>query len=416
MRRGFILFVVAAMIGGVVTGLLLHQFLAPADAVTAASYFNQVTTIFLRLIKMIIAPLILTTLTSSIGHIENASTVGRIGAKAMIWFLISSFVALVIGLIAVNLLEPGAGAGVVAATGKAANLAPPEGLSGFIEHLIPASIFDAMARNEILQVVVFSLFAGMAISAVGKKGHALLEVVESGAQVILKITMYVMMFAPVAIFSALASSLSLQGAGIMITYARLVGDLYLALIVLVAAMGFVTYLVIGNTAFKKLFIATRSPALLAFSTASSESAFPLLLETLEEMGLNPKIVSFVLPLGYSFNLVGSTMYCTFAVMFIAQAYGVHIPLGQQILMLLMLMVTSKGIAGVPRASLVVVAATLPYFNLPEAGLFLVLAVDNLMDMGRSATNVIGNAMASAVVNKWEAHGEARALRRASLGA
>ena len=401
MKRGFILFVIAAMIGGVLTGLLLHQFLAPADAVTAASYFNQVTTIFLRLIKMIIAPLILTTLTSSIGHIENASTVGRIGAKAMIWFLISSFVALVIGLIAVNLLEPGAGAGVVAATGKAANLAPPEGLSGFIEHLIPASIFDAMARNEILQVVVFSLFAGMAISAVGKKGHALLEVVEAGAHVILKITMYVMMFAPIAIFSALASSLTLQGAGIMITYARLVGDLYLALIVLVLAMGFVTYLVIGNSAFKKLFIATRSPALLAFSTASSESAFPLLLETLEEMGLNPKIVSFVLPLGYSFNLVGSTMYCTFAVMFIAQAYGVHIPLGQQILMLLMLMVTSKGIAGVPRASLVVVAATLPYFNLPEAGLFLVLAVDNLMDMGRSATNVIGNSLATSVVAKWE---------------
>ncbi|MGH6827932.1 MAG: dicarboxylate/amino acid:cation symporter, partial [Rhizomicrobium sp.] len=218
--------------------------------------------------------------------------------------------------------------------------------------------------------------------------------------VILKITTYVMMFAPVAIFTAIASAVTLQGIGIVVTYAKLVGDFYLSLAILVAAMIAVAAMVLrGRMA--PLLEAIRSPALIAFSTSTSEAAFPLLLESLEAMGFPPKIVSFVLPLGYSFNLVGSAMYCTFAAMFIAQAYGIAVPLSQQILMLLMLMVTSKGIAGVPRASLVVVAATLPYFHLPEQGLFLVLAVDHLMDMGRSATNVIGNGLACAVVAVWE---------------
>ena len=396
------MFVIAAMIGGFIAGMIVHGVASPAGAKQAADGFSQVTNIFLRLIKMIIAPLVLTTLTAGIGHIESAATVGRIGTKAMIWFLSASFVALLIGLVMVNVLQPGVGAGVAQAAGNVAEagVAPPQGLSGFLEHLIPSSIIDAMARNEILQVVVFALFAGIAISAVGEKAKALLHVIEQAATVILKITTYVMMFAPFAIFAAIASAISTQGIGILVTYAKLVGDFYISIALLIGLMIFVAWLVVGAQ-MKPLLKAIRSPALIAFSTSTSEAAFPLLLESLEAMGFSSKIVSFVLPLGYSFNLVGSTMYCTFAAMFIAQAYNIHVPLSQQILMLLMLMVTSKGIAGVPRASLVVVAATLPYFNLPEQGLFLILAVDHLMDMGRSATNVIGNGLASAVVAKWE---------------
>ena len=402
MKRSFVMFVIAAMILGFITGMVVHGMASPAGAKQAADGFSQVTNIFLRLIKMIIAPLVLTTLTSGIGHIESAATVGRIGTKAMIWFLSASFVALLIGLVMVNLLEPGVGAGVASATGTAAEagVGPAQGLGGFLEHLIPSSIIDAMARNEILQVVVFSVFAGIAISAVGEKAATLLKIIEQAATVILKVTTYVMMFAPFAIFAAIASAISTQGIGILVTYAKLVGDFYISISLLIALMVFVAWLVVGAQ-MKPLLKAIRSPALIAFSTSTSEAAFPLLLESLEAMGFSPKIVSFVLPLGYSFNLVGSTMYCTFAAMFIAQAYNIHVPISQQILMLLMLMVTSKGIAGVPRASLVVVAATLPYFNLPEQGLFLILAVDHLMDMGRSATNVIGNGLASAVVAKWE---------------
>ena len=402
MKRSFVMFVIAAMIGGFIAGMIVHGVASPAGAKQAADGFSQVTNIFLRLIKMIIAPLVLTTLTAGIGHIESAATVGRIGTKAMIWFLSASFVALLIGLVMVNILQPGVGAGVAQAAGNVAEVgvAPPQGLSGFLEHLIPASIIDAMARNEILQVVVFSLFAGIAISAVGEKAKALLHVIEQAATVILKITTYVMMFAPFAIFAAIASAISTQGIGILVTYAKLVGDFYISISLLIALMIFVAWLVVGAQ-MRPLLKAIRSPALIAFSTSTSEAAFPLLLESLEAMGFSSKIVSFVLPLGYSFNLVGSTMYCTFAAMFIAQAYNIHVPISQQILMLLMLMITSKGIAGVPRASLVVVAATLPYFNLPEQGLFLILAVDHLMDMGRSATNVIGNGLASAVVAKWE---------------
>jgi Na+/H+-dicarboxylate symporter len=402
MKRSFVMFVVAAMVLGFITGMIVHGVASPAGAKQAADGFSQVTNIFLRLIKMIIAPLVLTTLTSGIGHIESAATVGRIGTKAMIWFLTASFVALLIGLVMVNLLQPGMGAGVAQAAGSVAEagVAPPQGLSGFLEHLIPASIIDAMAKNEILQVVVFSLFAGIAISAVGEKAKALLHVIEQAATVILKVTTYVMMFAPFAIFAAIASAITTQGIGILVTYAKLVGDFYISISLLVALMIFVAWLVVGAQ-MRPLLKAIRSPALIAFSTSTSEAAFPLLLESLEAMGFSSKIVSFVLPLGYSFNLVGSTMYCTFAAMFIAQAYNIHISIGQQVLMLLMLMITSKGIAGVPRASLVVVAATLPYFGLPEQGLFLILAVDHMMDMGRSATNVIGNGLASAVVAKWE---------------
>jgi Na+/H+-dicarboxylate symporter len=255
-----------------------------------------------------------------------------------------------------------------------------------------------MANNEILQIVVFSCFAGTAIAAAKEKAEGLLALVEQVASVILRVTGYVMLFAPLAVFAALASTVATQGAGILLVYAKFVGGFYAALALLWLLLLSVSYLVRRDNA---LLSAVRTPMLLAFSTASSEAAYPQLLEKLEGIGLPRRIVSFVLPLGYSFNLDGSMMYCTFAVLFIAQAYGIGLSLGQQVTLLLLLMVTSKGMAGVPRASLVVIAAALPYFHLPEAGLLLVLAVDHILDMGRSATNIVGNAVACVVVQAWE---------------
>jgi Na+/H+-dicarboxylate symporter len=401
MKRNFPLFVILAMVAGVVTGAIIHTALPPDAATSAASGFDQVTTIFLRLIKMIVSPLVFTTLVSGIGHIDGARSVGRIAAKAMAVFMTASFAALLVGLLMVNLLEPGVGVGLRQAASTApVVVAQAQGLSAFIEHLVPNSMADALARNEILQVVVMSLFMGVAISSLGDKASALLRIFDQGAVVILKVTTYVMLFAPAAIFAAMASVIATQGLTILSTYAELIGDLYLTLALLIAAM-FAIGMVFLKDQMRDLIKAIRSPALIAFSTSTSEAAFPLLLENLEAIGLPPKVVSFVLPLGYSFNLIGATMYCTFALMFVAQAYGISVPLSRQFFMVLVLMVMSKGIAGVPRASLVVIASALPYFQLPEGGLVLLLAVDHLMDMGRSATNVVGNGLAAAIVARWE---------------
>ena len=401
MKRNFLLIVILAMVAGVVAGAIVHAVLSPDVARSAVRGFDQVTTIFLRLIKMIVSPLVFTTLVSGIGHIDGARSVGRIAAKAMAVFMTCSLVALLMGLFMVNLLEPGVGVGLhQSASAAPVAIAQAQGLSSFIEHLVPNSMVDALARNEILQVVVMSLFMGVAISSLGDKASGLLKLFDQGAVVILKVTTYVMLFAPAAIFAAMASVISTQGLTILATYARLIGDLYLTLALLIAGM-FVIGLVLLKGQMRDLVRAVRSPALIAFSTSTSEAAFPLLLENLEAIGLPPKVVSFVLPLGYSFNLIGATMYCTFALMFVAQAYGIEVPISRQIYMVLVLMVTSKGIAGVPRASLVVIASALPYFQLPEGGLVLLLAVDHLMDMGRSATNVVGNGLAAALVARWE---------------
>lgn len=404
MKKSFLGLVIIAMVGGLAAGLFVHSTNSHSGALQWAGYFNQVTSIFLRLIKMIIAPLVLTTLVSGIGHIEKASTVGRIGTKAMIWFVAASFCALVIGLLTVNLLQPGVGANLVhpAETALDAGVGRAQDLTAFFEHLIPASIVDALGKNEILQVVVFSLFAGIAISSLGVHAKNALNLMDEGAAVVLKITTYVMMSSPIAIFAAVAGAISVQGIGILVTYGKLVGDFYLALIVLIGFMIFAASWVLRDQTLGVI-RAIWSPALIAFSTSTSEAAFPLLLKSLEGKGFNSKIVSFVLPLGYSFNMTGGTLYCAFAAIFIAQAYGVSVPISQQIIMLLVLMVTSKGIAGVPRASLVVLAATLPYVHLPENGIILILAVDHLMDMGRSAANVIGNGIAAAAVARWESN-------------
>ncbi|MEG1451715.1 dicarboxylate/amino acid:cation symporter [Brevundimonas sp.] len=402
MKRMFAVFIIGAMILGVLTGWGLNHFMTADQAAAAASNLNLVTEIFLRLIKMIIAPLVFTTLVAGIAHREDAASVGRIGVKTMTWFIGASVVSLLLGLVMVQLLQPGAGMHLpeaVAAAGPAAST-DAFSLHGFITHLVPTSIFDAMARNEILQIVVFSVFVGTAVAALDDKAPAVLHLVEQAASIMLKVTEFVMKLAPLAIFAALASTIATQGLAMLGTYAKFVLGFYTAMGALWLLLFLAGALVLGKRVIP-LFREIRTPALLAFSTASSEAAYPRILDALPKVGVKRRIVSFVLPLGYSFNLDGSMLYCTFATMFIMQAHGVHLSIQQQIFMLLLLMVTSKGIAGVPRASLVVIMATLTYFGLPEAWIAIVLGVDHLLDMGRSATNVVGNSVAAAVVAKWE---------------
>jgi Na+/H+-dicarboxylate symporter len=402
MKRMFAYLIVGAMVLGVVTGWGLNHFLTADQASAAASNLNLITDIFLRLIKMIIAPLVFTTLVAGIAHMEDAASVGRIGVKTMTWFIGASIVSLVLGLVMVQLLQPGANMHLpeaVAATAPAAST-DAFSLHGFIAHLVPTSIFDAMARNEILQIVVFSVFVGTAVAALDDKAPAVLHLVEQAASIMLKVTEFVMKLAPFAIFAALASTIATQGLEMLGTYAKFVLGFYGSMATLWGLL-FVAGAVVLGKRVVPLFRAIRTPTLLAFSTASSEAAYPRILEALPKVGVRRRIVSFVLPLGYSFNLDGSMLYCTFGTMFIMQAHGVHLSVSQQIFMLLLLMVTSKGIAGIPRASLVVIMATLTYFGLPEAWIAIVLGVDHLLDMGRSATNVVGNSVAAAVVAKWE---------------
>ena len=403
MQRRFSYFVAGSMVLGILVGFLVNQNITdPAQIKAVAGGFNVVTDIFLRLIKMIIAPLVFSTLVVGIAHMEDAAAIGRVGAKTMGWFITASVVSLSIGLIMVHLISPGVGLNIPLPDVTATSTVDATTLSlkDFITHLVPKSIVEAMANNEILQIVVFSIFVGTAIASIDDKAPAVLQLAEQVSQVMLKITGYVMLFAPFAIFAALASTVATQGLMVLLSYAKFVGGFYLSLGVLWGLLLVAAVAVIGARGIG-LFSAVREPVLLAFSTASSEAAYPRTLEQLQKFGVSRKIASFVLPLGYSFNLDGSMMYCTFATLFIAQAYGIELSIGQQIMMLLLLMVTSKGIAGVPRASLVVIAATLGYFKIPEAGLLLILAVDHLLDMGRSATNVVGNSVASVVVAKWE---------------
>jgi Na+/H+-dicarboxylate symporter len=403
LKRIFPYLILAAMILGVAAGFALNKTLSPAGAKEAAANLSIITDVFLRLIRMIIAPLVFSTLVTGIAHMEDSASIGRVGVKTLGWFLCASLVSLTLGLVMVQLLHPGAGMALpVETTPAEQGLAVASfSLKDFVAHVVPTSIFDAMARNEILQIVVFAVFVGSAIAALGsQKTHLLTTACEQVSAVMLKITGYIMVLAPLVIFAALASTVATQGLGIVLVYAKFVGGFYLSLAILWGLLIAVSSLFLGRRT-GALVRTMREPMLLAFSTATSEAAYPGLLEGLQAFGAPKKIVSFVLPLGYSFNLDGSMMYCTFASLFIAQAYGVHLSLPQQITMLLLLMVTSKGIAGVPRASLVVIAATLPVFKLPEAGLLLIIGVDHLLDMGRSATNVVGNSVAAVAVSRWE---------------
>jgi Na+/H+-dicarboxylate symporter len=393
--------IMVGLVLGIVGGYLSYAYF-PESSTQFAEISSLLPTVFLRLIKMIIAPLVFATLVVGIAKMGDIATVGRVGGKALGWFIGASVISLTLGLILVQLFEPGKAMQLPIPEASASSGVTTEGLSlnNFIAHTVPTSIIDAMARNEILQIVVFSLFFGTAMAALGERSKPLIEVLDIVAHIMLKVTGYVMLFAPLAVFGALASTVAKEGLGIIGVYGLFLGEFYLSLAVLWVVLVVLGGMVIGPRVVQ-LIRRVREPVILAFSTASSEAAYPKTLEELERFGCSNRVASFVLPVGYSFNLDGSMMYCTFAVMFIAQVYGIEIGIGQQIVMVAILMLTSKGIAGVPRASLVVIAATLTQFGIPEAGMLLLLGVDHFLDMGRSATNVIGNSIATAVVSKWE---------------
>jgi Na+/H+-dicarboxylate symporter len=350
---------------------------------------------------MIIAPLVFATLIAGIANMGVGAQLGRIGARTVLWFIGASIISLILGLVLVTLLHPGTGLSLPLPPENAHSDIQASALSfkDFVTHVFPRSIIEAMASNEILQIVVFSVFMGVALASLGERAAGIVNLAEQLVDVMLKITGYVMMVAPLAVFAALASIIAQNGLGILLTYSKFILSFYFALLVLWVVIAAFGGLVIGRRVVP-LIASMQGPILVAFSTASSEAAFPRILDQLQRFGVPRRIAGFVLPLGYSFNLDGSMMYCTFATLFIAQVYGIELTLAQQVTMLLILLVTSKGIAGVPRASLVVIAATLAYFHLPEAGLVLIFAVDQFLDMGRSATNVVGNAVASAVQAKW----------------
>ena len=399
--RNFSIILVASMLLGIACGWCCNEYLTAEQAAGVASKLSIVTTMFLRLIRMIIAPLIFATLTSAIARMEGAVEIGRVGFKAMVWFLGASCLSLALGLALAALLQPGAGMALPMPGANATQVdASHFTLNDFVIHLVPRSIFEAMADNEILQIVVFSVFFGVALAALKEKAARTTALCEELATIMLRITDYVMKAAPVAIFAALAATIATQGIGILGNYATFVGGYYAGLAILWGLLATALALLVGRRALT-LLGAIREPTLLAFATATSEAAYPRLLEELVAFGASRRVTSLVLPLGYSFNLDGSMMYCAFAVQFIAQAYGIAMPLGEQLMAFALLMVATKGLAGVPRASPVVVAAMLPYFHLPDAGMLLVFAVDQILDMGRSATNVVGNAVAVTAVCRWE---------------
>lgn len=392
------------MIGGIVLGFFLNNYLEGSEAAAkdkVLQYFSMLADIFLRMIKMIIAPLVFSTLVVGVAKQGSVRSVGRIGGKTLGWFIFFAFVSLALGMLLVNFFAPGSAMHLplpTTAEGPVTHAALT--LKDFISHIFPTSVVDAMAKNEILQVVVFSIFFGIATAAIGEKGAIVVTVLDSVAHIVLKMTGYIMNFAPLAVFGAMVAIIGKQGLGILKTYSLFMGEFYFGLLLLLCILLAALWLVVGRRA-GKLLSHIKDPVLLAFSTSSSEAAFPKLMTELERFGCDHKIVSFVLPLGYSFNLDGSMMYMSFASIFIAQCYGIHLDVGTQISMLLVLMVTSKGIAGVPRASLVVIAGTLATFHIPEAGLALLLGIDPLLDMGRSATNVVGNSVATVAMCKWE---------------
>ena len=398
------LYIFIAMILGAVVGYYVYAQYSVDTRNSFSSNIKLLSTIFLRLVQMIIAPLVFATLIVGIAKLGDLKSVGRVGGKAMLWFISASLISLLLGMFLVNIFKPGSAInlsnadpnGVKDIIGKTQQFS----LQNFIEHVFPVSVIDAMAQNQILQIVVFAIFFGVATAAIGEKGKIIIKGLDAVSHVILKMVNYVMMTAPFGVFGAIAGVMAVEGPKIFLFYADyflyfIIGILLLWIILLI--VGFI----ILNKRLPNLLKHIIQPIVIAFSTTSSEAVFPKLTEELERFGCDEKIVSFVLPLGYSFNLDGSMMYMTFASMSIAQAYGIHMDYGTQLTMLLVLMLTSKGIAGVPRASLVVVTATCAMFKIPPEGVALILPIDHFCDMFRSTTNVLGNALATSAVSKWE---------------
>jgi Na+/H+-dicarboxylate symporter len=392
-----------AMLLGVLLGELCHRISSTQhQAATIAGYFSLVTSVFLRLIKMIIAPLVFSTLASGVAGIDSRISLGRLGTRTLVWFVVAGLASLSLGLFMADILHPGRG--LLLSSSRIMLPAKAEqsdlSLETIITHIIPSSFFQAMADNEILQVVVFALFTGVALNALGERGFLLSRALDALAALMLKITEYVIRVAPIAVVAALAAIVTTRGLSILLIYGPFLGSFYLALLILWVLLSGAAFLVLGRD-FTLLLKAIKEPVLLAFATASSEAAFAKTLEQLQRIGIPKQVASFVIPLGFSFNTDGAMMYCALSVMFLAQAYGIALTIGQQAMMLLLLMVASKGVAAVPRASLMVVAAVLPQLHIPTEGVAVLLAVDQLLDMGRSATNIVGNSVAAAVMAKWE---------------
>ena len=408
-KSNLTVFILVAMVLGATLGAIIHNTCDPQTAANFSTYIKLLATIFIRLVQMIIAPLVFTTLVVGIAKLGDINTVGRIGGKALAWFLSASFVSLIIGLLWVNFLKPGYGLNLadvdLSAAGEVTDKTQDFSIQHFVEHIIPKSVFEAMATNEILQIVVFSIFFGLAAASIGDNVKPIISAFDKTSHVILKMVNFVMKFAPIGVFGAIAGVFAVKDiSDLMITYTKFFSSFLVGIASLWVVLLAVGYLFLRNH-LKTLLKRIVSPLVIAFGTTSSEAVFPKLTEELERFGIKDRIVSFMLPLGYSFNLDGSMMYMTFASIFIAQVYGVHLDLGTQLTMLIVLMLTSKGIAGVPRASLVVVAATCGMFNIPIEGVALILPIDHFCDMFRSATNVLGNSIATAVVGQWEGKNE-----------
>ena len=397
--------ILIAMIVGAVLGIAIHTNCTDEIAQSFSSKIKMLATVFIRLVQMIISPLVFTTLVVGIAKLGDIKAVGRIGGKALGWFFTASFISLLLGMFFVNILQPGVGLNLsnVDLTAASEVTAKTTTLSfeNFIEHIVPKSIFEAMATNEILQIVIFSIFFGLAAAAIGESVKPVVSALDKTSHIVLKMVNYVMKFAPIGVFGAIAGVFAVRDfQELAITYFKYFGSFLIGISSLWAVLILVGYIFLKSrmsTLLKRI----SSPLIVAFGTTSSEAVFPKLTEELERFGVKDKIVSFMLPLGYSFNLDGSMMYMTFASIFIAQAYGIDLDLGTQFTMLLVLMLTSKGIAGVPRASLVVVAATCGMFDIPVEGIALILPIDHFCDMFRTATNVLGNALATSVVGQWE---------------
>ena len=397
--------IVIAMLIGAILGIFVHQNYDIDFAKAFSGYVKMLATVFIRLVQMIISPLVFTTLVVGIAKLGDVKSVGRIGGKAMAWFFSASFISLLIGLFWVNVLQPGTGLNLsnidVAAASDINEKSHGFSAQNFIEHIIPKSIVEAMANNEILQIVIFSIFFGLAAAAIGNHAKPVVNALDKTSHIILKMVNYVMKFAPVGVFGAIAGVFAIRDLNdLLLTYAKFFGSFLVGISTLWVFLLFIGFVFLGHQLIALLKHIV-SPLIIAFGTTSSEAVFPKLTEELERFGIKDRIVSFMLPLGYSFNLDGSMMYMTFASIFIAQAYGIPLDMPTQLTMLFVLMLTSKGIAGVPRASLVVVAATCGMFKIPIEGIALILPIDHFCDMFRSATNVLGNALATSVVAKWE---------------